>query len=399
MVQCKASLRVSPNDYVSHMAVLPSTVAIALTDSSILSLPLSLDHQNVVDHAHPNTTMAGLAPLPSTPMAIVSCDTQGRLRLWDLRAKGIQQQFDALDSSLNVTALGTSNFGEIAVGTEASPDAQVVLFDARQMKAAKPVVTYSDSHYDDVTDLEFHPTVRNRLVSGSTDGVVNLFNTSITDEDDAVIQAFNHQASIHRAGFFTDTHEAVKSLKLDDAPTRDKIFALSHMETLTVYPVGTEEELTADVENEDPNQNNNETKPVEFGDLRTAWGCQYVADYRKQHFLVGSNDDQWARLVPILDGKPQNAVTLEGGHGEEVVRCFDLWQPSGACYTGGEDGCVKLWDITGHFDEAESLTSELVKKESSSRTSSGKSSKKHTHRADPLAKKEKRSSKEKSKSK
>ncbi|KAL8729014.1 MAG: hypothetical protein Q9166_005015 [cf. Caloplaca sp. 2 TL-2023] len=57
------------------------------------------------------------------------------------------------------------------------------------------------------------------LSESSTDGLVNLYNTAITDEDDAVTQVFNHGSSVAHAGFLSD-HE---------------VFALSHDEIFSIY--------------------------------------------------------------------------------------------------------------------------------------------------------------------
>ena len=50
--------------------------------------------------------------------------------------------------------------------------------------------------------LRFHPGSDNFLLSGSTDGLVNILDTRIADEDEVVIQAVNH-GSIHHAGFLS----------------------------------------------------------------------------------------------------------------------------------------------------------------------------------------------------
>jgi hypothetical protein len=98
--------------------------------------------------------------------------------------------------------------------------------------------------------LTFHPTSPSTLLSGSTDGLVNVINCSVFDEDEAVIQTFNHDASIHRAGFLSEA----------------EVFALSHDERFAVYSMAEETENGAAVR--------------DFGDVREAHvlGCQYIAD-------------------------------------------------------------------------------------------------------------------------
>jgi hypothetical protein len=98
--------------------------------------------------------------------------------------------------------------------------------------------------------LHYHPSHPIILLSGSTDGLVNLFDTNISDEDDALYQTINHGSSIHHAGFLTDVD----------------IFALSHDEKLSMYEMITNPEETVE-----------EPPPVHFGDLRGRLGCEYVA--------------------------------------------------------------------------------------------------------------------------
>lgn len=106
-----------------------------------------------------------------------------------------------------------------------------------------------------MTELRFHPTRGLRcLLSGSTDGLVNLYDASVADEDDALAQVQNHGSSVHRAGFFLSSDP--------DA----FFFALSHDETFAVYRV-----------NGDPPMDDSPPAVV-FGDLRPKLDCEYVVD-------------------------------------------------------------------------------------------------------------------------
>jgi hypothetical protein len=96
--------------------------------------------------------------------------------------------------------------------------------------------------------LQYHPTRPDILLSGSTDGLVNIYNTTIADEDDALVQVINH-GSVHHAGFLTEK----------------TIYALSHDEVFSIHPAT------------DPDEQTQEPDPVQFGDLRQPLDCEYIA--------------------------------------------------------------------------------------------------------------------------
>ena len=100
-------------------------------------------------------------------------------------------------------------------------------------------------------ELQYHPNIPSILLSGSTDGLLNLFDTEVTEEDDALHQTINHGSSIYHAGFLTDAN----------------IFALSHDEKFSIYEMVTNPEETVE-----------EPAPVHFGDLRERLRCEYVVN-------------------------------------------------------------------------------------------------------------------------
>lgn len=119
--------------------------------------------------------------------------------------------------------------------------------DIRNTPVAK--ATYKEVHSDDITELSFHATQPALLLSGSTDGLVNVYDTRITDEDEVVVQTFNHNSSVHHAAFLAPSSE---------------ILAISHDEKFALYDVG------------EDRVDGNATQ--DFGDLREVLGCQYIAN-------------------------------------------------------------------------------------------------------------------------
>jgi WD repeat-containing protein 89 len=115
-------------------------------------------------------------------------------------------------------------------------------------------VWQSSGNCDDITALQYHPTEKSQLLSGADDGLVSLFDTTVQDETDSLVQGFNH-APIHKAGFLTDL----------------AIYALSSDQKLSIHSVASFETEQSTL-----------TQPIDFGDLRPLAQCDYVIDILRE---------------------------------------------------------------------------------------------------------------------
>lgn len=202
-----------------------------------------------------------------------------------------------------------------------------------------------------MTELQFHPTNPSRLISGGTDGLLNVFDISIKDEDDALVQILNHGSSIHHVGLLSDTD----------------LCALSHDEVCSIYQL------------EPSSDDDSDTPPRAFGDLRPHLGCEYVVDLvltrdRTAIIGAGSHSNGNLNLVPLRFTsewilEQDQSIQLLGAHGEDVVRsiCFDHSETT--IFTGGEDGLIKAWRTpevmeASKFDSEDSRDARRPKKKS-----------------------------------
>ncbi|KAL6713822.1 hypothetical protein ACLMJK_008316 [Lecanora helva] len=218
---------------------------------------------------------------------------------------------------------------------------------------------------------EWRDVTPHTLLSGSTDGLLNIYDLR-QPEEDALIQIINHGHSIHHAEFLSER----------------EFFGLSHDEDLSVY--GIDEEGGGEEGREDRGL------MTAFGDLRARLGCEYVVDVippmvggggGNSIVGAGSHTKQQLELVSLRPvrgkgaqswefGAPETLIRLPGAHGEEIVRsmcCFD--NKKDTIFTAGEDGKIRAWQMDGRGRdddikmEMEGIEGETLKKKKKKRNS------------------------------
>ena len=265
--------------------------------------------------------------------------TAGRdatVRFWDPRSSAQASQhivepkgagFSAVVGCGVLVAAGTENL------KEGPGDVTVLLYDARSL--GRPLRSYTESHTDTITQLAFHPTQAGILLSGSTDGLISLFDTNQADEDDALRQVLNPRSAVHCAGFLAD----------------DQAYVLTSDEHFSVY--GLDKTGSAD----------DQALPThEYGDVREKLDCMYAISILQSAMLpapvlaYGHNNKQTLSLAPLKApswdvGQP---INLPGAHGEEVVRDVMIIE-NGLALSCGEDGQVRVWDTKGAHSAGDAM--------------------------------------------
>ncbi|MCJ1459316.1 hypothetical protein MMC28_009693 [Mycoblastus sanguinarius] len=319
-----SSLSLPTDSYIYRVLPVKSTLAAISSDDSLRlidSATLREISGGILDRVHDGVTC--LTNLDSDQNSLLTAGRDAAVRCWDLRSG--KKRFELLNESKAPKLSLASRSFHIAAGTELDhSQAAVSVWDWRS--ANKPLVHYVESHNDDVTELQIHPTDPSCLLSGSTDGLVNTYNTNIADEDDALIQVTNHGSSINHAEFLSNS----------------QFFALSHDENFSVYDFGSNETLLE------------ASSPTVFGNLRPQLDCEYVVDVIPSSsgleaiMGAGSHSKKNLDLIPLrlmdrwsLD--PSQAIRLPGAHGDEVVRSMCFNHEAQAIFTAGEDGLIKAW--------------------------------------------------------
>jgi WD40 repeat protein len=215
----KSSLSTPSDTYLYTLARTGSDYATIGSDDSlrIFSVP-SLNLTRTYASAHKGISCLITAPDGTN---LFTAGRDGVIRLWDPRnpsPKPILEIREPKGAGFSALACA-GNF--LAAGTESTKeglgDVSVLVYDVRSPGA--PVRSFVESHTDSITQLQWHPTQRNLLLSGSTDGLVSVFDAEVAEEEDALMQVLNPRSAVHCSGFLT----------------QDQVYALSTDEQFWVY--------------------------------------------------------------------------------------------------------------------------------------------------------------------
>lgn len=257
----------------------------------------------------------------SNPSILYSSSEDNFFKIWDIRDGTKHQAFLNLGSEVNAMAVGMN---ECLLAT--SVDDAIRFYDIRAMSSGAncKLGEYSDVHTDIVTQLSFHPHTPNVLVSAAEDGLMGIFDTSVSGGNDAVISILNTECPVRRFGFFGDNSEG--------------IYALSTVETASFWHYPSSQRLS------------------NFTNLRDTFQADYLVDCMT---LNGTNDlhivaGKYSGEAMLLKASPAGVayasplVAVAGGHKATLRSSLFLnlgSAQSSIIFTGAEDSIVCAWMV------------------------------------------------------
>ncbi|NXA50587.1 WDR89 protein, partial [Nothocercus julius] len=264
---------------------------------------------------------------------VFSACTDGTVKCWDVRlaTQKAVQIFSGYPSNVFISFDINCSDLIICAGTEkVEKDTFLVFWDARGdtncvSKSKEPLGVYSESHNDDITRICFHPTKPNLVVSGSTDGLVNVFDINKDNEDDALISTCNSDSSVSFIGWSGKDYKQVYCMTHDEGFSWWDLAQLDTEEPITLLHV-------LDVR---------EAVCIENDSLNYLVGGLY---HEKADTLLLIGGTSTGSIHVISCGRDGLSVVgaLRGGHAAAVRSfCWDVADES--LLTGAEDAQLLLW--------------------------------------------------------
>jgi WD40 repeat protein len=373
--------------YVTHLLSLSTSFGVptlmAISDDSTLTLidkTSGVVVQSQCAFKDARITQARVLPAArsSSTGSFVGSISNGTVASWDARG-ALEKPIWTLEGPSRAPYLcvepSPSDPNQVVAGTEqyGHGDSDIDIWDIRS--SAAPLSKYNEVHSDDITALQFHPDTAVHagiLLSGSTDGLVSAIDTSISEEDDAVISVGNTGNSVARIGWLpsfgasssvgADVHMNGVGSEEDDLSQVESdarrrglgsVWAVGDMQTVSVFNGDKFDALlpTTDVRS--------------ATSLRPPWLTDYVidafgtlpsfpnADGEGLTLFVGRSEGGFAAITvpPRADAAWWlRAVFPEAGDGTlyghtDIIRSVE-WDPaSNTLYTGGEDGNLCFWNF------------------------------------------------------
>eukprot|EP01138_Halocafeteria_seosinensis_P004063 gb/GECG01004155.1/.p1 GENE.gb/GECG01004155.1/~~gb/GECG01004155.1/.p1 ORF type:complete len:259 (+),score=34.28 gb/GECG01004155.1/:1-777(+) len=207
------------SDEGNRIAVALSTKSVKVYDATTLEI-----NSHLKGH---KSTINDMVFLPNNEDVLFTASSDGSVRVWNVgkaecntiiqiprKYSLTNEEADELDSlplkkkeqrmaaqTAEATCLSVNKGGELlAVGAGSS----ILFYDIRLIgeEVMLPLGAYIESHQTRVSQLRFHPTLPQYLVSGSEDNLINVFDVSQPSEEDALNGVINTGSAVRRFGFF-----------------------------------------------------------------------------------------------------------------------------------------------------------------------------------------------------
>ncbi|XP_042302714.1 WD repeat-containing protein 89 [Sceloporus undulatus] len=264
---------------------------------------------------------------------LFSASSDGTVKCWDTRSGSLEpvQLFCGYPSNVFISFDISCNDLILCAGTEkVEEDAFIVFWDARgctnsASSSKAPLGVYSESHNDDITKIGCHPSKPNLVVSGSTDGLVNVFDINKDNEEDALISTCNSDSSINFIGWSGKDYQQIYCMTHDEGFCWWDLTQLDTEEPITLLRIPDAREVVS----------------IKNNKLDYLIGGLYLEKSDNLIVVGGMLSGNICLLESCIKGLNPLGV-IQGGH-SATVRSFYWNMADDSLLTGGEDAQLLLW--------------------------------------------------------
>ncbi|VVC96514.1 unnamed protein product [Leptidea sinapis] len=305
-----------------------SKIAVTLQDNSIEVFELnntSLSRLCRLSGHHKTCSEVVFHPLE--PFLLFSTGWDGIIKLWDIRVKGtcVQEYKEDNDSAVRpYECMDVSDVGNLfCSGSQlVKEDAFIVFWDPR---STEPLGGYWESHTDDITQVKFKPDTNGVLASGSSDGLLNIFNLVEQDEDEALLYSLNAVNTVDKITWIDS----------------DRVSTITQASELYIWNVTTGDMI----------RNYSRDKVARSIKRSRDDDCYlvdtFLASDNTVTLLAGSHGGDQSTLRSVVacqrGGRPrlQPASVFRGN--QQVVRALHYDRDDDLLITAGEAGLINVW--------------------------------------------------------
>ncbi|VVC35687.1 WD40/YVTN repeat-like-containing domain,WD40 repeat, conserved site,WD40 repeat,WD40-repeat-containing [Cinara cedri] len=266
---------------------------------------------------------------------VYTASEDGTIKLWDLRLKEkcVSVFKDDSDACLKpLSCFDISCDGRFLVaGTDVLKDDAFLLF--WDVRSTNLLGGYWDSHQNDITQVKFHPTEDKTVISGSVDGIINLFDVTQTTENEALQLSLN-------------TNSSISNLKWLKSKNGDSVIScITNTEDVQLwYTTDSSPYITI---SRDTISNSMNLKPDVHSQVIN---CHQTDQNGNCMLLVGNNHGKGEHLQSLnINGHELTPRTLFKNN-KQIIRCSWYDYNSGVMITGGEAGILSIWDPSDEID-------------------------------------------------
>jgi WD repeat-containing protein 89 len=211
-----------------------------------------------------------------------------------------------------------SNDRLIGAGTdELNHEVYLIFFDIRERRL---MGGFFESHQEEVTDVKFHPTDPDSLASGSTDGLINIFDCKKETEDDALLYSLN-------------TCDSVNKLKWH---ANNKLSCITNTNDLHLYDINTQD-LLKKWERSDITENIKRKSVIDCNIV----DCHNIGSDMMCIATSNYNKGQCVRSLKFTEKSLEPLANFTGN--TQIIRT-SLYNEKDNCYlTFGEGALITIW--------------------------------------------------------